>query len=135
MIWWPYFISWSKRSLSRCRLMDHILCKWRLLRQYFEWVGVFLGEWDIILGGWRWVGVYGALFWVGGGGWVHCLIMPVSEGILRVLSMVSDGVIFYEKNICHFIKDFFITRFFHKSFILCFIGFPMCLWILFSEFN
>ena len=70
MIWWPYFISWSKRSLSRCRSMDHILCKWRLLRQYFEWVGVFFGwvghyfgwvevsgsVWGIILGGWGWVG-------------------------------------------------------------------------------
>ena len=69
MIWWPYFTSWSKRSLSRFRLMNHILCKWQLLRHYFEWVWVALGEWDIILGMWGWVGVYGALLLVGGGGW------------------------------------------------------------------
>ena len=76
MIWWPYFISWSKRSLSRCRLMDHILCKWRLLRHYFEWGWVALGRWDIILGGWGCMGhffgrveVDRKIFWVGGDGW------------------------------------------------------------------
>ena len=58
-----------KESLSRCRLIDLILCKWQLLRYYFEWVWVILGGWDIILGGWGWVVVYGALFWVSGGGW------------------------------------------------------------------
>ena len=77
MVWWPYFTSWSKRSLIRGRLMGHILCKWRLLRHYFEGVWVVLGGQDIILGGWVWVGVYKALFWVGVGvlenilvGWV-----------------------------------------------------------------
>ena len=90
MIWWPYFSSGSKKSLSRCRLTDHILCKWQLLRHYFEWVWVILDGWDIILGGgvwgiilggWEWVGRMGKYFgWlgVGGGerGWMHCLIMP-----------------------------------------------------------
>ena len=76
MIWWPYFTLWSKRSLSRCWLLDHILCKWRLVRHYFEWVWVVLGGWDIILSRWGWVGLYraliwvgGKIFWVGGGGW------------------------------------------------------------------
>ena len=69
MVWWPYFTSLSKRSLSRCKLMDHILCKWRLFSHYFEWVWVILGGLDIIFGRWGWVGVYGVLFWVGEGGW------------------------------------------------------------------
>ena len=71
MIWWPYFTSLSKRSLSKCRLMDHILCKWRLLRHYFEWVWVILDGLDIILGRWGWVELYGVLFWVGEGEWGH----------------------------------------------------------------
>ena len=69
-------------NLSKCVLLDHILCEWRLVRHYFEWVwvnwvigigwGIILGErrvsggwWDIILGGWRWAGMSG-----GGWGWV-----------------------------------------------------------------
>ena len=79
MKWWPYFISRSKRSLSRCRLMGHILCKWQLLRHYCEWVWVVLGRWDIILGGWGEWGCMGhyfgrvevdrKIFWVGGDRW------------------------------------------------------------------
>ena len=61
----------AKISLSRFGLLDHILCEWRLVRQYFEcklfWVGG--GGWDIILGGWSYVEVYGTLFWVAGGEW------------------------------------------------------------------
>ena len=96
MIWRPYDAPWSKRSLSRCGLLDHILCSLRLVRHYLEWVWV-------ILGGWGWVGLGGEIFWVGGGGWknvlsewgwvevtgvsgggggewgwVHCLIIPFS---------------------------------------------------------
>ena len=79
MIWRPYVTSWSKRSLSRCGLLHHILCEWRLVKHYyFEWLwmGHYFG----------WVGVGGEIFWVGGWGWVgvsggewgcvHCLIMP-----------------------------------------------------------
>ena len=74
--------------MTRCGLLDHVLCKLQSVKHYFEWVWVILGRWDIILGG--------ALFWVGGGGrenilggwewvwlsgsewgWVHCLIMPL----------------------------------------------------------
>ena len=90
MIWRPYVTSWSKRNLSRCELLDRILCEWQLvrhylqfIRHYFEWVWVILGgqgwvetsgvlfwvgwgEWDIILSGWGWVGKY--FEWVGVGG-------------------------------------------------------------------
>ena len=85
MIWQPYSTWQSRRSLSRCGLLDHILCKWQLVRHYLEWVWVILGGSDIILGGWGWVGVYEALFWVGGGGqgimlgkwrWVGIVCMP-----------------------------------------------------------
>ena len=70
--------------------MDHISCKWRLLRHYFEWVWVILGEWDIILGAWGWVGVYGALFWVGWDGWV---LFVVGGGVLYILNYSPDDVI------------------------------------------
>ena len=63
IIWRPYVTSWSKRSLSRCVLLDRIWSEWRLVRYYFKWVWV-------ILGGWGWVGVYGALF-LGGWEWVE----------------------------------------------------------------
>ena len=69
MIWWPYFTLWSKRSLSRCGLLDHILYEWRLVRRYFEWVWVILGRRGIISGKWGWVEVYGPLFWMDGGEW------------------------------------------------------------------
>ena len=63
MIWRRYIISSSKRSLSRCGLLDHILYDWRLVRHYFEWVWVILGEW-------KWVGHY--FGWVEGEwGWVE----------------------------------------------------------------
>ena len=54
-----YLVIKEKFDLSR--LMDYILCKWRLLRYYFELAWVILGEWGIILGGWGWLGV-GTLF-------------------------------------------------------------------------
>ena len=75
IIWRPYLTSWSKRSLSRCGLLDHILCEWQL-------VAIILSEcWPFCVrgdrwGGWRcmeyyfgWVGVGWKIFWVGGGGW------------------------------------------------------------------
>ena len=46
----PYLVI-KERSLSRCGLLDHILCEWRLMRHYFERVWVILGGWGIILGG------------------------------------------------------------------------------------
>ena len=66
MIWRPYVNSRSKRSLSRCGLLDHILCEWWLVRHYLEQVWV-------ILGGWVWMGHY--FGWVGmsGGGWENDL--------------------------------------------------------------
>ena len=67
MILWPYFTSRSKRILSRCRLMDHSLCKWRTVIETLFWVSVRHFGW---MGHYfRWVAVGGALFWVGGGGW------------------------------------------------------------------
>ena len=84
MIWRPYDTSWSKRSLSRCGLLGHILCEWRLMRHYFEWMWIFLGGWGNILGWWWWVGHYfgwvgvgGNIFWVGwrGWGWVGVGVM------------------------------------------------------------
>ena len=78
--------------------MDHILCKRRLLRHYFESVWVILGGWDNNLGGWSWVGMYGALFWVGGGGREYILVdwgwmgwVGVSEGGWR---WVGVGALF-----------------------------------------
>ena len=53
---WHYLTSWSKSSLSRYGLLDHMSCE-----------GVIGGGWGIILGGSRWVGV-------SGGG--YCLIIP-----------------------------------------------------------
>ena len=85
---WHYLTSWSKRSLSRYGLMDHILCESRLVKHYFQWVWVIMGRWGIFLGGWRWVVADEALFWGGGAffwggrGWVgvcgggYCLIIP-----------------------------------------------------------
>ena len=35
----------TKRSLSRCGLLDHILCESQLMRHYFEWMWVILGGW------------------------------------------------------------------------------------------
>ena len=101
MIWRPYVNSWSK-SLSRCRLLDHILHECQLLRYYFEWEwailggwgwvwhcsgcvgvsgvvwGIILDRWGIILGGWGLVRKYFGQKWLGGGEWrsVHYLIMP-----------------------------------------------------------
>ena len=108
-----FFTSWSKRSLSRCRLMTHILCKWRSLRNYFEWVWVLLGEWDIILGIWEWLGLYGSLFWVGealfwvsGGGWenilvgwgwvgwVYYFIMPISFMLSYIYEIIYQIIYF-----------------------------------------
>ena len=50
------------------------------MKHYFEGVLVILGVWDIILGEWGsmghyfgWLEVSGALFWVGGSGWVNIL--------------------------------------------------------------
>ena len=43
--------TWSRRSLSKCRLLDHILCE-PLVEALFWLGGTF------ILGGWGWVGVY-----------------------------------------------------------------------------
>ena len=81
-IWRPYVTLWSKRSLSRCGLLKHILCECWLMRHYFQWVWVTLSEWGIILGGWGWVGKY--FWWMRViGGWVHCLIMP-SRNIFHV---------------------------------------------------
>ena len=57
--------------LSRCGLLDHVLCKWWLVRHYFEWVWVILGgwgEWGCMGLFFGWGGVVGALFWVGGSG-------------------------------------------------------------------
>ena len=73
MIWRRYVTSRSKRSLSKCGLLEHVLCEWRLIRHYFEWVwvisggsgcmkhyfgwvGVSGGGWGIILGGYGWLG-------------------------------------------------------------------------------
>ena len=53
-----------------------ILCKWQLVRDYFERVWVVLGEWGVggalfcVVGGgvghyFGWVGVRGKIFWVG----------------------------------------------------------------------
>ena len=80
-----YLTSWSRRSLSRCGLLDHILCEWQAVSQALFWVSV--GGWGIILGGCGWVVVGGVLFWevrvggkifwVGGGGWEYCFIMPI----------------------------------------------------------
>ena len=97
-VWWPYafcgsgdifldlrryLTSWSRRSLSRYGLLEHILCEWQLMRHYFEWVWVILCGWDIfwvVWGEWGWmrhyfgwVGVSGALFCVNGGGWENVL--------------------------------------------------------------
>ena len=62
MIWPPYIILWSKRSLSRGGLLDHFSV-WLEVSEALFWVIVgYLGR----------VGVSRALFWVGGvsgGGW------------------------------------------------------------------
>ena len=87
IIWRPYLTSWSKRSLSRCGLLDHILCKWQLVDIILSECGLFWvrgGKWGFILGGWGcmgyyfgwvkvsgrwvghyfgWVGVVGKIFW------------------------------------------------------------------------
>ena len=93
MISQPYITSWSKRSLSKCAVVNHILREWQLVRHLFEWVWVILGGWDIILCEWGRAGMYGpyfglarvsgsywallwvscdgwALFWVEGGRWM-----------------------------------------------------------------
>ena len=55
-----YLTSWSKRILSRCRLMDHSLCKWRTVIEALFWVSVRHFGW---MGHYfRWVAVGGALF-------------------------------------------------------------------------
>ena len=77
MIWRPYFTSWSKRGLSRCGLLDNILCEWWLVRHFFERVWVILCGWGIVLGEWGWMGMSGGRW-----GWVHCLIMPFNNELL-----------------------------------------------------
>ena len=72
VIWWPYFTLWSKRSLSKCGLLVHILYKWRLMRHYFEWAWVTLGGWDIILNRWGCRGVWDII--LGGWGWVGIIL-------------------------------------------------------------
>ena len=62
MIWPPYIILWSKRSLSRGGLLDH----------FSVWLEVSEALFWVIVGYLGWVGVSRALFWVGGvsgGGW------------------------------------------------------------------
>ena len=84
-------------------MLNHILCGRRLVKHYFEWLGVGGGGVCGIIfagwGGWRWVeryfgwlGMGWKRFWVGevgrgwarvgGGGWgeqgwLHCLIIPI----------------------------------------------------------
>ena len=54
-------------------LLDHILCEWRLVRDYFECVWVILGGWGWVSHYFGWMGVGGPLFWVDCGGWVIIL--------------------------------------------------------------
>ena len=85
IIWRLCVTSWSKRSLSRCGLLDRILCKWRLARHYFEWAGLVGALFWVGEGG---VGVYGALFWISRGVWGiilgRCWWMGVGETSLWV---------------------------------------------------
>ena len=72
ILWRPFLISWSKRSLSRCGLLDNILCEWQLVGIILSEYGLFWvcgSGWGIVLGRWGWMDVYEVLFWVDGGEW------------------------------------------------------------------
>ena len=105
-----YLTSWSRRSLSRCGLLDHILCEWQAVSQALFWVSV--GGWGIILGGCGWVVVGGALFWevrvggkifwVGGGGW----------------GWVGVGALFHNAHILPTLLQIYLFYFIFSSFFI-----------------
>ena len=111
--WQPYVTSWSKRSLTKCGLLDNNLCKTRIVRHFFEWVWVILGGWVSVEFYFGWVngskGMDRTLFWVGGGGWgwLHCLIMPHCN--LHLANKLMDPTT-SSKTYWSILKTFYVGR-------------------------